>query len=238
MGGNDSFDQIVQELSKQQQRMNEMLTENQQLHQQLAKLRAGNEIFLEIQGMRVPVTIQQYDSSPSLTFTQQIDPQLVVPSEQNSTPAQTTLRPLEPLASTELEQQAIVAAPPSQPAPQAVPVIDQPVQPGETASVVEQSERASEVVAEPEVVAQQTMQQSAQAAGQNQSLQPLKQGQPSFLEEIMLDEFSSALTSPLRPIQQQKSAENKQAENKPKEQSEEEQKAELRRQLVNSYILE
>lgn len=214
MGGSNSFDQIVQELAKQQQRMNEMLSENRQLHQQLAKLRAGNEIFLEIQGMRIPVAVQQYDSSPSLTFTKLADPQLVIPAEP--------------------EQQAIVTAPLTQSAPQAVPAIDQPVQTGETVSAeVEQPERASKPVAEPEVVAQPTTQQSAQAAGQQQSLQPLKQGQPSFLEEIMLDEFSSALTSPLRPTQQQKPAENK-----PKEQSEEEQKAELRRQLVNSYILE
>lgn len=233
MGGSNSFDQIVQELSKQQQLMSEMLSENRQLHQQLAKLKAGHEVFLEIQGILIPVMVQQYDSSPSLIFTQQTDPQLVVPSEQSPAPEQTAMGSLEPLAATELEQQAIVTAPLTQPEHQEVPAIDQSVQPDETVFVVEQTERASEPVAEPEVVAQTTTQQSEQAAEQQQSLQPLKQGQPSFLEEIMLDEFSSALTTPLQSAQLQKPADNKQ-----EEQSEEEQKAELRRQLVNSYILE
>ncbi len=51
MGGS-SFDLIMQEVLKQKQRLDELVEENQDLQRQLADLRAGRGIFLEIGGQQ------------------------------------------------------------------------------------------------------------------------------------------------------------------------------------------
>ena len=54
MGGN-YFDQIAQELRKQKQLMDQLEAENRALRQQLAFLRTGMGIFIEIDGIRFPL---------------------------------------------------------------------------------------------------------------------------------------------------------------------------------------
>jgi len=51
MDGN-YFDQIAHEIIKQKQRMDQLETENRELRQRLADLRAGRGIFVEIAGSR------------------------------------------------------------------------------------------------------------------------------------------------------------------------------------------
>ncbi len=52
MGGSSSFDLIMQEVLNQKQRLDELVEENQDLQRQLADLRAGRGILLEIGGQR------------------------------------------------------------------------------------------------------------------------------------------------------------------------------------------
>ena len=51
MDGN-YFDQIAHEIIKQKQRMDQLETENRELRQRLADLRAGRGIFVDIAGSR------------------------------------------------------------------------------------------------------------------------------------------------------------------------------------------
>ncbi|GCF09183.1 hypothetical protein [Dictyobacter arantiisoli] len=66
MGGS-SFDLIAQEIQKQQHIMEELKAENRQLHQQLSALRAGQGIFLEINGTRIALATPFVSSSSSST---------------------------------------------------------------------------------------------------------------------------------------------------------------------------
>ena len=49
------FDQIAQELRKQKQRMDQLEAENRKLRQELANLRRGVGIVVEIAGIRFPL---------------------------------------------------------------------------------------------------------------------------------------------------------------------------------------
>ena len=51
MDGN-YFDHIAQEILKQKQLMDQLVAENRELRQQLAELRAGRGIFVDIAGSR------------------------------------------------------------------------------------------------------------------------------------------------------------------------------------------
>ena len=187
MGGTSSFDQIIQELAKQQHIMEEMLQENRHLRQQLADLRAGKNIFLEINGARVALatllsSAQAQQARPQSTtqLTQSIDAQSDLTGIINIIDIENSINNAQQPATPEQQQQ-------------------------------QQKEELEEIV-----------QQSTMPI---KSQMPEKAQQP-FLEEIMISEFESALAtnaSPKPPME------------KP---SSEEQKANLRRQLMNSYILE
>ena len=162
MGGSN-FDLIAQGLLQQQQIMEEMEAENRWLRQELANLRAGRSIFLEIEGKRVPLAISA-DSAPQI-------PLLV-----------------EPVA----------------PAPQALLEEEIPVrQRSITVPLSDEEEQKVE--------------------------------RAPFLEEIMIDEFSAALTSPTAvwqgPVQKRETI-------KKPEQIDEDEMAALRRDLMGSFLLE
>jgi cell division protein FtsB len=55
------FDHIAQEIFKQKRRMDQLATENRELRQYIADLRAGREISVEIAGKRFALS----DSFPS-----------------------------------------------------------------------------------------------------------------------------------------------------------------------------
>ncbi|HTI13784.1 MAG TPA: hypothetical protein VL461_04320 [Dictyobacter sp.] len=181
MGGS-TFDLITQKLLNQKHIMELMEEENRQLRQQIADLRAGHGIFMEINGQRIEL---QRFSSPSAPMPTQ-------PEQQSTITDTTTMQP----------EQSITGALQVKQASGELPV--EPV-----------------AEATPEVENQPTKQQG-------------------FLEEMMLDEFESALTSPLHVHQdQQQPEENGQAkQSSSTETAQEEQHAALRRELMGSFLLE
>lgn len=167
----ESFDLITQELIKHQQTMELLQAENQELRQQLADLRAGRGIFIEINGQRFALNvsfISQTSSVESFLSIQQSDP-----------------------------------------------VINK--------KLVEE-ETTEELVANNNEKTLQIENNKQEKSNNN----------ITFLEEIMISEFVSGLTSPLTllqdPIEQQ--------EGQNQEESEEDQKAVLRRDLMGSYLLD
>ena len=60
------FEQIMQELLKQKQLLEDLQTENDELHRQLADLREGRGIFVEILGERYPLVSEPISVSPEI----------------------------------------------------------------------------------------------------------------------------------------------------------------------------
>ncbi|HEX4206253.1 MAG TPA: hypothetical protein VHZ51_19050 [Ktedonobacteraceae bacterium] len=159
MGGS-YFDQIAHKILEQKQLMETLAEENRALRQQLADLRAGKGIFIDIHGQRFALQHHEKLLSTSTDSAQQ----------------------------TVQESEATMV--PSMPA-----------------------DEISEATA-PQAEATQEQQQHA----------------PAFLEEVMLDEFATAMTNPMQTIEHR--------QNQQQQKSNEEQKALLRRELLDSYILE
>jgi hypothetical protein len=174
-----SFDLIAQELQKQHDIMEEMIAENRRLRQELADLRAGKGIFVDINGLRIELQ--------TLSTTSQLD-------------APTSTSSSQPLPMIEESTLSTEDAPQAQ--------ID---------TVEDQSQE--HLVRTPT---------SALTETQTPSDPEKKELHPTFLEEIMLDEFEAALTMPMQQAS---------IEEEPKR-SQEEQQAELRRELMGSYLLE
>src|SRR6266516_1235359 len=155
-----SFDRIAQEVLKQQQLMQELEGENRELRRQLADLRAGRGIFVEIAGQRFPLEGEMLLPQPVTTST---------------------------IAQEDLPKPRTTASLQETPAP-----------------IVTEDKEVEE-------------------AGKQQT--------PTLLEEIMLDEFATAATSPMAvwdgPVKKQEA-----------EPIDEEQKAALRRELMGSFLLE
>lgn len=182
-----SFELIAQELVKQQQHMQMLDAENRELRRQLADLRAGYGIFIEIAGQRFSLADEILPPQSST----------ISPEEDLPMPRTTTSLQEAPFVSanevidTQDEEEE-----------ESIPVVESvaaEAPPVEIASFLEEEESEQEV--------------------------------PTFLEEIMLDEFAAAATSPIAvwngPIQKQES-----------ESIDEEQKATLRRELMGSFLLE
>ncbi len=64
-----SFELILQEVLKQKQLLEDLLLENDELHRQLAELREGRGIFVNILGKRFPLVDVSVSDSPSSTAT-------------------------------------------------------------------------------------------------------------------------------------------------------------------------
>ncbi len=167
-----SFDLIAQELQKQLELMKKLEAENRELRQQLADLREGRGIFVEINGIAIAL-----DSATSA------------------------------------------------PAPQAQPVT--PHLQGEPPTIVD-----APTIAITNVTAKASETKEAENApgAQTTGADAEQKAQPSFLEEAMIDEFSTAMTSPLAVWQG--------PQDKKTPPIDEQQKAALRKELMGSYILE
>ena len=171
MMNSNSFDLITQELSKQQQAMEALQAENQELRQQLADLRAGLGIFLEIDGKRFAVDASTVSRISSVS------------------------------------QKATAIA--NEPTTEIFPVI--PIYRSKGAPSSENNKK--------------------------------EETQPStFLEEIMIGEFASAMASPLAVFQDplnRQEEEQKQKNSKSRQgKIEEGQKEILRRDLKGSFLLD
>ena len=190
MGGSN-FDLIAQELLRQKQVMDQMEEENQELRHQLAALREGRGIFVEIDGCRfslrsediVPVQAPAIEAMPTV-----IAAPITRELELQAEPAAEPIAAQHDVAQDQTEE--LVMSIPETPRP----TVDFLTDDGEVAE---------------------------QTTG------------PTFLEEVMIDEFASAATSPLSvwsaPTQEQQ---------KPSETEADEELATLRRQLIGSYLLE
>ncbi len=175
-----SFDLIARELLRQKQVMDELSSENRELRQQIADLRMGRGIFLDIGGKRF--SLGEVMAATPIPVSTPSAEAISVPTTTTTTTTTSILPALE-------EE-----------------VVETPTNP------------AVDVVAEqPEEVASGTDEHVEQSEA------------PTFLEEVMIDEFSTAFTSPLAVWQGPVTK---------KEEIDEEQKATLRRELMGSYLLE
>jgi len=186
-----SFDLIAQELLRQKQVMEQMEEENQELRHQLAELREGHGIFVEIDGHRF--SLRSEDIAP------------IQPTAIEAMPATTTAS-----VTVELEPQAESIAEPVG----AQHDVTQDQTEELVMSIPETPRPTVNFFSDSEEVAEQTT-------------------GPTFLEEVMIDEFASAATSPLSVW-----SAPKQEQPKTPEIEADEELAALRRQLIGSYLLE
>lgn len=173
----NSFDLILEEVLNQKRVLEELQTENEALRQQLSALRAGQGIFIDILGHRIPLASEMYDDAPDVVS---------VAAKEDTAPFLNSTSP-----STEEQSPREAAAQES-----LTPLPD-----SDKFLVEEVSESGT----------------------------PIPVTSSSFLEEALLDEFSSATTRQMGvwggPITNHPTLD-------------ENEKATLRRELSGSYLLE
>ena len=186
-----NFDLIAQELLRQKQVMDQMEEENQELRHQLAELREGRGIFVEIDGYRfslrnediVPVQAPAIEAMPAATAAP-----VTIELEPQAEPVAESIATQHDVAQDQTEELVM--------------------------SIPEKPRSTVDFFTDDGEVAEQTT-------------------GPTFLEEVMIDEFASAATSPLSVW-----SAPKQEQQKPSETEADEELAVLRRQLIGSYLLE
>ncbi len=180
MGGS-SFDPLLEELQQLQHVMQELERTNQELRLQLANLRMGKGIILDIGGKRFMLSQETPDAPASAEIPPE-PPNVATTYAATPPTRKTTILPLPELT---VEEQAMHATP-------SIPELQ------ETSAALSPSNVTNE-------------------------------GEATFLEEIMYDEFASQMTSPMSvwtgPV-------------KKPETPDEAQKAALRRELMGSFLLE
>jgi hypothetical protein len=190
------FDQIAQAILKQKQLMDSLEAENHELRTQIADLRSGRGIFIDLRGSRFAL---RNDSSLPQTCTASSAPTSASPS--TSTVATST--------------------------PPATPVFNQSIVEAPTAAIAEVTPQPQE-----QSVTEQVLPSNNNADNKSSS------GEPTFLEEIMIDEFANALTSPNAVWQDPTEKKQSTPQPKPQDPINEKQKETLRRELMNSFLLE
>ncbi len=68
-----NFELIMQEVLKQKQLLEDLQSENDELHRQLAELREGRGIFVDILGKRFPLVDVPVSDSPKSIVTPGVD---------------------------------------------------------------------------------------------------------------------------------------------------------------------
>ncbi len=184
MGGSN-FDLIAQELLRQKQVMEQMEEENQELRLQIAGLREGRGIVVEIDGRRFAL----YSEDVASVQTPDVE----------AIPAATTTRVTIELEAEPVATQHDIAQDQTEELVMSIPETPRPT--------------VDFFASDEEDIEQNTG--------------------PTFLEEVMIDEFASAATSPLSVW-----SASKQGQEKKPDANEDEELATLRRQLIGSYLLE
>lgn len=213
------FDVIAQELLKQQQKMQGLVAENRKLRQELADLREGRGIFVEIQQKRFALTIPTTPATPdapSITSTQEssTEPATSIVAEISTFSVDNADTNTEPSSSEALPSTRNTAAAPTRKAMTTVQLVEV------SAPQPANAKQDSAPVPTPTATQDATPEEDKPAA-------------TPFLEEIMLDEFATALTSPMAVWKRsEKKKERKQ------QSIDEDQKAALRRELMGSFLLE
>ena len=181
-----SFELIMQEVLQQKQCMDDLLAENYELRRQLAELRDGHGIFLEIEGVRFALTNEMLAGASQVQ---------VVPTLQD--------------APTIEQPRVILPEPVAAPAEIVMGTIPETPYPStdEFPPVAQYSDET-----------------------ENEEEMPTPMQHSSFLEEMLIDEFAAAATSPM--------AVWRGPETKKLDMIDEERKAELRKELIGSFLLE
>ncbi|GAC1422015.1 MAG: hypothetical protein PVS3B3_03010 [Ktedonobacteraceae bacterium] len=182
-----NFDLIAQELLKQKQNMEQMEEANRELRRQLAELREGRGIFVEIDGRRFSLFSDGVASSQAPA----------VEAMPTATAAPVTIE-----LETQVEPVAVehdVAFDKTEELVMSVPETPRP---------------SVDFFTDEKIAAQTT--------------------DPTFLEEVMINEFASAATSPLSVW----SAPKQEREKTSTDVTSDQELATLRRQLIGSYLLE
>jgi hypothetical protein len=220
-----SFDSILEALIQQKQVLEDLQAENESLQQQLADLRAGQGIFLEILGTRIPLTGTS-------------DTSVLNVASDGMAPAFNAVEEMTPLADQDasLQETSSIQLPEPDPALQETAMVaatgsDLALQP--TASIssedLQMAERGTPLPGSDFVI---------EDVSENGTPVPVGSSS-SFLEDALLAEFATASTRHMGnwsgPITNSPIP-NGPITNNPN--LDEEEKAALRRELMGSYILE
>lgn len=190
-----SFDAIAQAILQQQQVMEKLKEENRELRRQLAELRAGHGVFVEIGGQQIALSQLLQDDVPHTPSTE-----IILPSDTQVAKTETDMAPS---------------------------VVDSPAAATESLQPTDPRTRTPDF---PKTVPVTPARQADKQEEQKTPAASNEQKAPStFLEEMMIDEFSAAMTSPMAVW----TGPAKQAEI-----TDEEKKAALRKELMGSFLLE
>lgn len=191
MGGS-SYELIMQEVLKQKQLMDDLLAENRELRRQLADLREGRGIFLEIEGIQFALTNEMFadTSHVQAVSTPQDTPTIVEP----------------------VPMPVAVGVPDATAGENVIGTIPETPYPA-TDEFTPVTQFSDEVEDEEELPVSATPTQHS-----------------TFLEDMLIDEFASAATSPM--------AVWRGPETRKLDMIDEESKAALRKELIGSFLLE
>ena len=192
MGGS-SYELIMQEVLNQKQRMDDLLAENRELRRQLADLREGHGIFLEIEGIQFALTNDMQGDTSQVQ---------AVPTPQD-TPATVEPTPIAVPVPVATSGEIVMGTIPETP----YPTID------EFTPIAQFSDEVEGEEGLPTLTTTTTPTQHS-----------------TFLEEMLIDEFASAATSPM--------AVWRGPETRKLDVIDEERKAALRKELIGSFLLE
>ncbi len=185
MGGSN-FELLMEEVLNQKRLMDELMTENYNLRRQLADLREGRGIILEIQGQLFALASETVIRTPELGQTSQSSPVM---------------------------EQATAFMPASMPASQT----------GQRG----QSEQITGIISETPMPSTDQFEQMTQSFNAEEEAPATTS---TFLEDMLVDEFATAATSPIAVWRGPKT--------RKLAMSDEEEKAELRKELIGSFLLE
>jgi hypothetical protein len=237
MKSTNSFDDILEALIQQKHMLEEMEAENETLRQQLADLRAGHGIFIDIQGTHIPLAVTEAAHVKDVVSDQHT-PAITAIEEASSVPAPAA--PVQQEDSWLLDTSAIKQPEPdSDPDPQETTLVlaaasDPTRQP--TASIAREALHEAEQ-AEPSAASDFVIEDVPENEGES----AVPAGSPaSFLEDALVAEFATASNRQVGnwsgPITNSPLANGGPITNNPD--LDEEAKAALRRELMGSYILE
>ncbi len=238
MKSSSSFDNILEALMQQKQMLEDMQAENEALRKQLADLRAGHGIFIEILGTRIPLATTpdahvndeaSDESIAAVNANEEITAQVPAavaapaPSADNDAWLLDTRVVEVPQPDLALQETSMVAAASS----------DLTLQP--TASISNEDMQAAE-----QAVPSPASDFVIEDVAENESESPVPAGSSSsFLEDALVSEFATASTRHVgnwsAPITNNPIS-NGPITNNPD--LDEAAKAALRRELMGSYILE
>lgn len=237
MKSSSGFDNILEALIQQKQVLQDLQAENESLRQQLADLRAGHGVFIEILGARIPL-ISTLDAHDSDGVSGENAPAIDAIEETAPVPAVAAVAPVENDAW--LLDTSVIQLPAPDPALQEttmVPAAGRNLSLQPTASISSEDLQGEEqAVPSPSPVSDFVIED----VSENESESPVPAGSSSsFLEDALVAEFATASTRHVGnwsgPITNNPIP-NGPITNNPD--LDEEAKAALRRELMGSYILE